>query len=71
MPHLYCDIQTNLQMKLLGLVLLLSGWAIVIAALAMLHGGVVRAFILAGILVEVLGFALFARAHIPAIEEHG
>lgn len=38
------------------------------AALSLLHGGALRAFIITGILVEVLGFTLVARAHIPASE---
>lgn len=55
-------------MKLLGLALLLSGCGIAMAALSLLHGGALRAFIITGILVEVLGFTLAARAHIPASE---
>jgi hypothetical protein len=53
-------------MKLLGFILLLSGWGIVIAALFMLHTAVLRIFIVAGVAVEILGLALLARAHIPA-----
>ncbi len=56
-------------MKLIGFLLLLSGWVIVIAALAMLHGAAVSVFILAGITVEILGFVLAARAHLPVGEE--
>ncbi|HZR67097.1 MAG TPA: hypothetical protein VFA85_18295 [Terriglobales bacterium] len=53
-------------MKLLGFLLLLSGWAIVIAALILLHGGAVSAFLIAGVAVEVVGLVLVARAHLPA-----
>jgi len=68
---LYCDCATahSAKMKLIGFLLLLSGWVIVIAALAMLHGAAVSVFILAGITVEILGFVLAARAHLPVGEE--
>jgi hypothetical protein len=59
------------QMKLLGFLLLLSGWGIVVAALSMLRGTAVSIFIFAGIAVETLGFVLVARAHLPANEERG
>lgn len=65
---LYFDNQTRSQMKLLGFVLLLSGWGIVIAALSMLHGKAVPAFILAGVAIEGLGLALVVRAHLPTAE---
>ena len=58
-------------MKLGGFLLLLSGWAIVVAALALLHGGALSAFILAGVVVEILGLALFAKSHIPLSEDNG
>ena len=58
-------------MKLGGFFLLLSGWAIVVAALALLHGGALPAFIVAGLAVEILGLALFAKAHIPVSEDNG
>lgn len=58
-------------MKLLGLLLLLSGWAIAMAAIFMLHGKTVLIFILAGIVVELIGLALVARAHLPAAGEQG
>ena len=55
-------------MKIGGFLLLLSGWGIVVAALALLHGGVVSAFILAGLAVEILGLVLVFRGHLPAAE---
>jgi hypothetical protein len=51
-------------MKLLGLLLLLSGWAIVRTALELLHGNALPVFVLAGLVTEVLGLGLLARAHI-------
>ncbi|MDE3108840.1 MAG: hypothetical protein KGL02_02760 [Acidobacteriota bacterium] len=52
-------------MKLLGFLLLLAGWAIVLAAIVLLPAAAVRgAFVLAGIAVEVLGLGLFIRAHL-------
>ena len=56
------------QMKLLGFVLLLSGWGIVVAALALLHGAVLPTFVVAGVATEILGFVFVARAHIPSKE---
>jgi hypothetical protein len=58
-------------MKLLGFLLLVSGWAIVFAALMMLHGNTVSVFVLLGLAVEILGFVLAARAHIWAAEDRG
>lgn len=58
-------------MKLAGFLLLLSGWGIVVASLAMLHASAVSAFILCGVAVEILGFVLVARAHLPAREDNG
>ncbi len=58
-------------MKLGGFFLLLSGWAIVVAALTLLHGGALSAFIVAGLAVEILGLALFAKSHIPVSEDEG
>lgn len=57
-------------MKLAGLLLLASGWLIVLAAIALLPPGNARAiFVVAGFGVETLGLALTIRAHIPPIEE--
>jgi uncharacterized membrane protein YccC len=58
-------------MKILGFVLLVSGWAIVLTAVALLTGGVPRAaFVLAGIGVEIVGLALVIRAHPVRRGEH-
>jgi len=56
-------------MKLLGFLLLLSGWGIVVAALALLHGGGVPVFVIAGFAIEVVGLVLVLRAHLPLLEE--
>lgn len=58
-------------MKLGGFFLLLSGWAIVVVALALLRGSALSAFIIAGLAVEILGFVLFAKSHIPVSEDNG
>jgi hypothetical protein len=52
-------------MKLAGLFLLVAGWAIVVGAVVLLSsaGGRVG-FVLAGIVVELLGLALTVRAHL-------
>jgi hypothetical protein len=47
-----------------GFLLLLSGWAIVVAAFRLLEARGPRAgFVLAGFAVELLGFALVVRSH--------
>jgi hypothetical protein len=58
------------MMKLGGFLLLLSGWGIVVAALTLLHGRTVSAFVYAGFAVEILGLALVFRAHLPHGEEN-
>jgi hypothetical protein len=52
-------------MKLAGLFLLVAGWAIVVGAVVLLPsaGGRVG-FVLAGVVVELLGLALTVRAHL-------
>lgn len=52
-------------MKPLGFLLLLAGWLIVLTAIVLLPSPAARApFIMAGIAVEVLGFALVVRGHL-------
>lgn len=51
-------------MKLLGFLLLLSGWMITFASMAMLAAGPVRVvFFFLALGVEVIGLVLVARAH--------
>ncbi|HXX71572.1 MAG TPA: hypothetical protein VEI55_04710 [Candidatus Acidoferrum sp.] len=58
-------------MKILGFVLLVSGWAIVLTAIALLTEEVPRAaFVLAGIGVEIVGLLLLIRAHPVRRGEH-
>lgn len=57
-------------MRLLGFLLLLSGWLLVVAALLLLTPPLERsAFVTAGISVEVLGFILVTRAHRLRMED--
>jgi len=59
------------RMKILGFVLLVSGWAIVLTAVALLTEDTPRAaFVLAGIGVEVVGLMLLIRAHPVRRGEH-
>jgi hypothetical protein len=59
-------------MKFAGLTLLLAGWALVLAALALLGPVTARtAFVLAGIGVEVVGMVLTVRSHLPVQEDRG
>lgn len=58
-------------MKFVGFLLLLAGWGIVLAAIAMLAASAPRgAFVLAGIGVEILGLVLVIRAHPAPRGEH-
>lgn len=57
-------------MKLAGLALLLSGWILVVAALAILSIPAERtAFVVAGLLVELPGLYLLGSAHRAAGEK--
>ena len=58
-------------MKLGGFLLLLSGWGIVLAALAMLHGTATSIFVLSGVAVEILGLVFVARTHLPVRGDNG
>jgi hypothetical protein len=52
-------------MKLAGFLLLLAGWGLVLAAVALLEAtGPRGAFLSAGLGVEVLGFVLAVRSHL-------
>jgi hypothetical protein len=52
-------------LKLAGFLLLLAGWAIVLAAVVLLVHALPRTgFVLAGISVEVLGLVVVVRSHL-------
>jgi len=56
-------------MKVPGLILLFVGWLLVLAALVVLPAAAARdAFILAGLLVELLGLGLLVRAQYDSRE---
>jgi len=57
-------------MKIVALFLLLAGWIIALAAVALMQSAAQRAaFALAGAGVEVLGVGLLVRAHMPHHED--
>ncbi|HZQ20162.1 MAG TPA: hypothetical protein VFA90_15695 [Terriglobales bacterium] len=56
-------------MKLIGFLLLLSGWGIVLAALRMLRGNATPIFILAGVIIEIIGVVLVAKGHLSVVKE--
>lgn len=59
-------------MKLAGLLLLVAGWLLVVATIALLGTAPSRVgFVLAGIAVEILGFGLLIRSHLAPRGEHG
>ncbi len=52
-------------MRVAGLFLLLSGWIIVICAIALLHSpSTIGLFLAAGMVVELLGLILVVRSHL-------
>lgn len=60
------------SMRLAGFLLLLAGWGIVLAALALLSPAMVRTlFVLAGLGVEVLGIALVIRSYPLVVRKRG
>jgi hypothetical protein len=57
-------------MKIAGILLLLTGWLLVLAAVVLLAAPASRSgFVLAGIGVEILGLVLVFRAHLPLAGE--
>jgi hypothetical protein len=57
-------------MKIVALFLLLAGWIIALAAVALMQSTAQRAaFALAGAGVEILGLGLLIRAHMPQHED--
>ena len=57
-------------MKPLGFLLLPAGWLIVLTAIVLLPSAAARAaFVISGIAVEVLGFALVVRGHLLSLGE--
>ena len=58
-------------MKFAGFLLLLSGWGVVIAAVALLAGVARAGFVAAGLGVEALGFVLVVRSHLRLEDEQG
>ena len=56
-------------MRLAGLLLLVSGWAIVLAAFLLLGAIAARGgFVAAGVAIEILGLSLVARSHLAGRE---
>lgn len=57
-------VASNLDMKILGFLLLLAGWIIVLAAIEMLSAlEASGAFVAAGIAIEAIGLVLVIRSH--------
>jgi hypothetical protein len=56
--------------RLVGFLLLVAGWALVLAAIEMLKSDAPQAaFVLAGVAVELLGLVLLGRAHLLSHHE--
>ena len=56
-------------MQLFGFFMLVTGWIIVVAAIALLHSGALAAFLLAGFAVEAWGLVQVVRSHLIPHEE--
>lgn len=57
-------------MKLTGILLLVAGWGIVLSALDLLRSTpLLTAFVLAGIVVELMGLFLLFRSHLDLAED--
>ncbi len=60
-----------MELRIAGFLLLLTGWILMLAAVVMLSALPPRtAFAVAGFAVEILGFVLVARSHIPKRKKH-
>jgi hypothetical protein len=56
--------EDSAKVRAIGCLLMVSGWAIVLAALVLLHGlGQRYGFVAAGLAVEVLGLVLLAQCY--------
>ena len=57
-------------MKVTGVLLLVTGWLLVLCAISILKSGAARnGFVLSGLAVEILGLVLAIRAHLPVRTE--
>ncbi len=56
----------HITMKVFSLFLMVAGWFLVVAAIALLRPGFLAAFVVAGVLVELLGLGLLARTQATA-----
>ena len=54
-------------MKVFSLILLVAGWLLVVAAIAMFRPGFLAAFVVAGLAVELLGLGSLARAQAASL----
>jgi uncharacterized membrane protein len=55
-----------MTMNVFSLFLLAAGWFLVVTAIALLKPGFVPVFVVAGVMVELLGLTLLARAQLAA-----
>ena len=57
----------HITMKVCSLFFLVAGWFLVVAAIALLKPGFLALFVVAGLIVELLGLGLLARAQAVAL----
>jgi hypothetical protein len=58
-------------MRVIGFFLLVSGWAIVLAAIALLRAAPQTGFVVAGICIQLAGLTVAVRSHlIPHLDPH-
>ena len=63
-PRRRATIRVSIFMRFAGFFLLIMGWIIVLAAIALLKAGAQSGFVLAGFAVEGLGLTLVVRSHL-------
>jgi hypothetical protein len=55
-----------MELRMAGLLMMVAGWILMLAAVVMLNSLPLRTgFAMAGLAVQMLGFVLLTRAHIP------
>lgn len=52
-------------MRIGGFLFLVAGWVNVLTAIALLKGPALAAFVMAGFLLQAVGFAFLIRSHLP------
>jgi membrane-bound ClpP family serine protease len=61
----------RMELRIAGILLMVAGWILMLASVIMLAALPARtSFAVAGLAVEILGFVLLARTHVPKRKKH-